>query len=94
MQSETSARELRGKEIANLPNQINRIDDLTYKVESQSLKDLQYDVVSTELGWLCSCPDSMYRQVKCKHIFAVEFSQALRKSVRKISIVSNPSLIG
>lgn len=95
MQSEPrtrTSRELRGKKIAESPNQITRIDDLAYKVQSQSNKDLRYDVVSTELGWLCSCPDSMYRQAKCKHIFAVEFSQALRKAVRKIELVVNPSI--
>ena len=36
---------------------------------------------STDLGWVCSCPDHTYRGVKCKHIFAVEISFALHKEV-------------
>jgi putative transposase len=35
----------------------------------------------TDLGWVCSCPDHKYRDVKCKHIFAVEISFALHKEV-------------
>ena len=40
-----------------------------------------YDVCSTELGWVCSWPDHKFRGVKCKHVFAVEISFALRKEV-------------
>jgi transposase-like protein len=43
--------------------------------------DCEYDVCSTELGWVCSCPDHKFRGVKCKHVFAVEISFALRKEV-------------
>ncbi|MCK4478284.1 IS1/IS6 family transposase [Candidatus Bathyarchaeota archaeon] len=39
--------------------------------------------------WHCSCPDHKYRRVKCKHIFAVEFSIALRKEVSS-NIVIEP----
>ncbi|MFL6382148.1 MAG: SWIM zinc finger family protein [Nitrososphaeraceae archaeon] len=27
------------------------------------------------MGFVCSCPDYVYRGTKCKHIHAVEFSQ-------------------
>ena len=33
------------------------------------------------MGWSCSCPDYAYRQAKCKHIYAVEFSKTLRTEV-------------
>jgi len=81
----TSLREQKGLEIANIPNQVRRFDDYVYKVKSQSGNG-EYDVLNTEIGWLCSCPDSIYRGVKCKHVYAVEFSLALRKEVevRKI----------
>src|SRR5688500_9806680 len=72
----------KGKAIANKPNQITRINDHTYKVKSQS-SDNDYDMLNTKLGWICSCCDHIYRGVKCKHLYAVEFSLALRKEVKK-----------
>ncbi len=79
-------RQENGQVIASKPNQITRIDDHTYKVKSQS-SDNEYNVFNGELGWLCSCSDHIYRGVKCKHIHAVEFSQTLRKEVKKKSEV-------
>jgi transposase-like protein len=81
-------REDRGKSIAQLNGQINRIDSHAYKVKSQSGNG-EYDVLSTELGFICSCCDHIYRGVKCKHIYAVEFSLQLRKEVQS-SIVIQP----
>ncbi len=43
--------------------------------------------MSTEAGWVCSCPDSMFRLVKCKHIIAVELSYILRKIIAKEPVV-------
>ncbi len=82
-------REDRGKAIAEKDGQIIRINDQSYKVKSQS-SDILYDVMSTEIGWKCSCPDHTSRGVKCKHVFAVEFSYAIRKEVevRKISPIT------
>jgi putative transposase len=34
------------------------------------------------IGWTCTCPDWTHRQVKCKHIWAVEFSLKLRAVVQ------------
>jgi transposase-like protein len=31
---------------------------------------------------MCQCPDHIYRGVKCKHIFAVEFSASIRQEVQ------------
>ena len=68
--------------IAHKQNQIHRINDTTYKVNSQS-SDKQYDVISTEHGWVCSCPDHKYRRVCCKHIHAVEISRKMREAVQE-----------
>ena len=80
MQSLT--REERGKVIAKTPSQIERIDDLSYKVNSQSGNSAYEVRFSTVDGWKCSCPDHSYREVKCKHICAVEFSFAIRQEVK------------
>jgi transposase-like protein len=49
-------------------------------VKSQS-SDVWYVVIQTELGWNCSCPDATYRNLKCKHQFAVELSQQIRRRI-------------
>ncbi|MDQ1280082.1 MAG: putative transposase [Thermoproteota archaeon] len=85
-------REQKGQEIAKLDGQIQRIDDSFYTVKSQSGHGV-YEVLSTEHGWICGCPDFIYREVKCKHIYAVEFSEKLRKEVqaRKIEPITDVS---
>jgi len=86
----TSNREQRGLEIANMNNQIKRIDAETYVVKSQS-NNGEYHVFREINGWKCECPDHLYRHVKCKHIFAVEFSLSIRAevSVRRIEPIEN-----
>lgn len=77
-----------GKEIALNPNQqILRINDHLYHVKSQTTKR-EYDVISTESGWICTCPDHQFRKICCKHIHAVEFSIKLREQVRKENSVT------
>lgn len=56
------------------------MDEFSYKVHSQRL-DKEYEVLSTEAGWSCACPDFQFRGMKCKHIRAVELSFILRKIV-------------
>ena len=73
---------MRGLQIAQLKDQIQRIDDGAYKVNSQSGNG-KYDVLSTERGWTCSCPDHQFRQVCCKHIHAVEISRKMREAVMR-----------
>jgi putative transposase len=75
-------REMKGEEIAKRFGWVKRVSDVQYKVHSQRL-DTEYDVVPTETGWYCSCPDSVYRRMKCKHIHAVELSYVLRSVVAK-----------
>jgi transposase-like protein len=73
-------RQHEGMVIAQLEGAIKRINETKYAVKSQNGSG-DYDVCSTDLGWVCSCPDHKFRSVKCKHIFAVEISFALRKEV-------------
>jgi putative transposase len=76
-------RQEKGKEIALNPHvQILRINDNLYHVKSQTT-NREYDVISTESGWICTCPDHTFRHICCKHIHAVEFSIRLREQVRK-----------
>ena len=77
----TTSREKRGEAIAKLSNQIQRADELTYTVKSQSGNG-EYCVTKVCGEWVCECPDNKYRHVKCKHIFAVELSQSLRAEVQ------------
>ena len=76
----TTNREQRGMQIAQQENQIKRIDADTYNVKSQS-NNGEYRVAKVNGEWRCECPDHVYRHVKCKHVFAVEFSQSLRVEV-------------
>jgi putative transposase len=69
-----------GLAIANIVGAVKRITELKYVVKSQNGNG-EYDISSTDLGWVCSCPDHKHRGVKCKHIFAVEISFALHKEV-------------
>jgi transposase-like protein len=90
------AREERGKAIAERQNQVIRYDERFYKVSSQSGNGM-YNVTRTDkfaMGWICDCPDCTYRQVKCKHIWAVEFSNALRNKVKQNVVIEplSPSL--
>jgi transposase-like protein len=79
-----NGREKRGLEIANNhKNQIRRVNALSYRVRSQSGNG-SYLISQVEDGWSCECPDHRFRGVKCKHIFAVEFSIALRRTVERI----------
>ena len=87
----TTSREERGEAIARLNEQVERIDDLTYSVKSQS-HDGEY-VISKVCGeWICECPDNKYRHVKCKHIFAIEFSSQIRKEVQINRIIQEVNI--
>jgi putative transposase len=64
-----------------LQNNVRRLNDSNYQVKS-STRDEIYKIIITSIGWVCSCADHMFRGVKCKHIYAVEFSLELRKTVK------------
>jgi len=80
--SENDARQERGRAIAE-SGQIKRIDDASYKVNSQSGNGV-YDVLFAEKRWKCSCRDYVSRNTKCKHIWAVEFSLSIREKVQSV----------
>jgi hypothetical protein len=65
-------REQRGLEIAHKERQVTRIEETLYTVQSQS-ENGEYAVSQVDKEWVCECPDNKFRNVKCKHIFAVEF---------------------
>src|SRR5208282_1187370 len=75
-------REMRGQSIAQNFGWVRRVDETTYMVHSQRL-DREYRVEQTETGWLCECPDSQFRGMKCKHVWGVEISWTLRKRVEQ-----------
>src|SRR5487761_112789 len=80
MQLPFDLRENKGYLIAEKNEGLKRIDEHSYLVNSESGKG-EYEVHSGELGWICECPDHVYRASKCKHIWAVEFSLKIRLSV-------------
>ncbi len=84
-----TTRELRGRQIK--PDQIAKVDEHTYTVRSQSSEGV-YELMSTEHGWICSCPDHMYRGVCCKHIHAVEISRRMREAVQQGTIIRQVDL--
>jgi putative transposase len=76
----TTTREERGEAIAQLQNQIQRVDENFYTVKSQSGNG-EYAVSKVDNEWICECPDNKYRHVPCKHIHAILFSQSIRAEV-------------
>ena len=77
-----NSRQLKGQLLARENNSVIRIDDLRYRVKSQSSKG-EYDIFTEDKEiWKCSCPDYLFRNIKCKHIFAVEFSFTLIEQVK------------
>jgi putative transposase len=79
MSNQTYDRRQQGQLIAQAKGSIKRLDDKRYIVNSQSGSG-SYNIHITELGFVCSCPDHVYRGVKCKHIHAID---VLRKLVKK-----------
>jgi transposase-like protein len=86
----TTTRKERGEAIAQHEGQVKRLDEYTYTVKSQSGSG-EYCTSKVCGEWFCECPDNAFRHVKCKHIFAVEFSQSLRAevAVRRIQPIEN-----
>ncbi len=80
-------REIRGKQIAEKQDQIRRLNETHYEVNSQSRR-ITHDVVGTELGWSCSCEDHNFRKICCKHIHAVEISLNLHQKVKDDVVIS------
>ncbi len=85
-------RETKAQKIIEKNNQIKQIDNHTFQVKSQS-SDKWYDVISTESGFICSCPYSTFRKTNCKHSISVEINQGIRKyieDVKQKQVIINP----
>ena len=81
-----NARERRGKQIAEKPNQVTRINETHHAVKSQSRNKL-HDIISVESGWTCSCEDHRFRSTICKHIHAVEISIKMHQTVKEDVVI-------
>lgn len=86
-QTQIKAREIRGLAIVKKDRQVKRVDDLNYEVLSQS-GDGNYLVSKVEDDRICECPDHRFRGVKCKHVWAVEFSLAFRREIESNVVIS------
>src|SRR4030043_2392976 len=87
-QLQTDARQERGRAIAQRGSQITCVEENFYTVKSQSGNG-EYAVSMVDKEWICECPDNKFRHVKCKHIFAVEFSKSLRATIKRITPIEN-----
>jgi putative transposase len=89
MQAPENPREAKGRAIAEACG-VRRINRHFYAVASQSNGEeyhVSYSLVKR--AWECSCADHYWRKVKCKHIWAVEFSRTIRQQVAT-SVVLTP----
>jgi transposase-like protein len=75
-----------GHAIAQTFRAVRRVTAIRYRVRSQSCNG-KYEVNQTNLGWVCNCADHKFRGVRYKHIYAVEFSYAIRETVRQEIII-------
>jgi len=81
------SREEKGRLIAEQPNQIQQMDERSYKVASQNGQGM-YDVIRRDNGsWICNCLDYHYRNLRCKHIIACQIRAEMREKVRENTIV-------
>jgi transposase-like protein/DNA-directed RNA polymerase subunit RPC12/RpoP len=80
-------REERGLEIVHKESQVKQVEENFYTVLSQSGNG-EYAVFKVDKEWTCECPDNRFRQVKCKHIFAVETSIKIKEQVKKNIIIA------
>jgi transposase-like protein len=77
--SQVLSREEKGRMIAEKPNQIVVLSERFFKVASQT-RDMIHDVTKRRKGgWLCTCEDFQYRNVICKHIWAVQIKLTVRR---------------
>ncbi|MDR2204237.1 MAG: DDE-type integrase/transposase/recombinase [Nitrososphaerota archaeon] len=80
-------REQRGLQFAQAKeSQVNQVDEFLYVVKSQSGNG-EYTVNKVDGEWYCTCPDNTYRQVKCKHVFAVELSLKMKEQVKRNVVI-------
>ena len=85
------ARRERGLLIAKQEGGIRRVWDGLYYVRSQSGQG-EYEVAQTQRGWVCSCPDFSHRNIRCKHVYGVEISLRMRKTVDGSRVIAEVSV--
>ena len=79
-------RQAKGEQIAHMQQAVRRFSKDVYYVKSQSGHG-EYTVFQVPTGWRCDCPDAKYRSVKCKHLWAVELSRAIREQVQSRTVI-------
>lgn len=82
------SREEKGRLIADTPNSIMCVGERFFKVSSQSGHGM-YNVTKKENGgWLCDCPDHVWRNgIRCKHIIACQIREHMREKVRENVVI-------
>ncbi len=76
-------RMVRGKVIANVrAGDIKQLSLETFLVPSQNNEGDYYTVRRRDDSWKCECPDFTYRDLQCKHIWAVKVSLALKAKIQ------------
>ncbi len=84
----------KGKVMANIRSgDIKQLSLETFLVPSQTSEGDYYTVKSGE-KWTCECPDFTYRDLDCKHIWAVKVSQALKTKLQTDLASVEPRLVG
>jgi transposase len=78
----TTTREERGKAIVEKAGQVEKIDDNSFTVKSQTGHGV-YEVKATPEGMTCTCPDFIKRGVPCKHILATRFYLEIQRDTPK-----------
>lgn len=87
LQELQKCREERATKMINNSVEIQQIDEATYLVPSQTVKGKFYQVVNVGEIWECECPDFYYRELICKHIYAVKLWKQIRVELTKKEIL-------
>lgn len=87
----TTTREERGKAIVEKSGQIQKVNDHSFKVKSQSGKGF-YEVKATSEGMTCNCPDFVKRGQPCKHIMATRFYLEIQRDTPKGTVTEKVHL--
>ena len=77
-----TTRKERGKAIVEKSGQIQKIDDHSFTVKSQTGHGV-YEVKTTDKGMTCTCPDFIKHGMPCKHILATRFYLEVQRDTPK-----------
>jgi transposase-like protein len=87
-------RMVRGRVIANVRSgEIKQLSLETFLVPSQTNQGDYYTVRHRDDSWKCECPDFTYRDLDCKHIWAVKISLALKARLQTELANEEPRLV-